>query len=80
MGRLRSCPLCGSAIGQNVAAHECPHGEACHYALDARGLPLDWRTPSCIDCQDRLGRTTGGERIGLTAKAWALLGGNPRHP
>lgn len=74
MGKQRSCSLCGSSIGQNVAAHVCPHGEACHYALDVEGLPVDWRTPSCMDCQDSLGQSHTTERIGLTDKAWHLLG------
>jgi hypothetical protein len=75
MAKLRSCGLCGAAIGQNVAAHACPHGEACHYALDEQGLPVDWRTPSCMDCQSRLGAAVASERIGLTPKALALLEG-----
>lgn len=74
MRKVRSCALCGAAIGQNVAAHTCPHGEPCHYALDAEGLPIDWRTPSCVECQDRLGRTAPEAKLSLTAKALELLG------
>ncbi len=74
MGKQRSCSLCGACVGENVAAHECPHAEACHYALDDAGMPLDWRTPSCMECQDRHGGGHGSERIGLTDKAWQLLG------
>lgn len=73
MGKQRACALCGASIGQNVAAHACPHGEACHYLLDGEGLPVDWRTPSCMDCQERHGAPVAAERIGLTAKAWAAL-------
>lgn len=76
MSKLRSCGLCGAAIGQNVAAHPCPHGEACHYALNAEGLPLDWRTPSCMECQLRFGLAAAEVRLGLTEKALELLEGD----
>jgi len=73
MGKLRACALCGATIGQNIAAHPCPHGEPCHYALDGEGLPIDWRTPSCIECQDRSGRPAPDARFALTEQALEVL-------
>lgn len=74
MARTRTCNLCGATVKQNVAAHDCPHGEACRYLTGEDGMPVDWRSPECESC--RSAETTSLRavpRLGLTDKAFDVL-------
>ncbi len=72
MSRTRSCSLCGGRIKQNVAAHDCPHGQACRYLTGDDGMPVDWQSPACGQC-----RGSGGlhavPTLSLTDKALDVL-------
>jgi hypothetical protein len=72
MVRKRVCQLCGANIGQNVAAHDCPHGVPCTYRCGPDGLPIDWRTPACGDCCQKGPMLRALPDMQLTDKAWKL--------
>lgn len=62
MARTRQCRLCGADVKVTVAAHECPHGNACRYHCGADGLPTDWKSPECDACR---GADTGARQLTL---------------
>jgi hypothetical protein len=61
-------------VKQNIAAHDCPHGEPCRYRLGDDGMPVDWNSPQCDNCtQQRLKLHPVNDDMGLTDKAWDVL-------
>jgi len=73
MGRTRTCGLCGATIKQNVAAHPCPHGQACRYQVDDEGMPVDWSSPACSDCRGLGTNLRALPGFALTDKAHAAF-------
>ena len=73
MGRMRTCALCGASIKQNVAAHDCPHGLPCRYAVDDNNMPTDWSTPACETCRSDVAPLRAVPTLALTDKALDVL-------
>jgi hypothetical protein len=70
MATMRQCALCGETIKQNVAAHDCPHGQPCRYLANADGMPADWSRPACSDCRGAASVLTAVPAFSLTRKAF----------